>query len=145
MAGRTCMETKITSSPDFVIRPLKSSAEVEEFFLLNAEIFRRHDDVATIARKYRQFITEAPHFRPDQLRGAFLGTTYLGGYFIPKLAVCMGSTQLDISGIGEVTTHPDYRYKGIATALMQDAINYAIHHQHTLLLLAGIANFYHRF
>ncbi len=96
------MEAKITSSPNFVIRPLQSYAEVENFFLLNAEVFRRHDDVATIAIKYRQFITEAPHFRPDQLRGAFLGSTYLGGYFIPKLVVCMGSTQLDISGIGEV-------------------------------------------
>ncbi len=139
------METRITSSPDFVIRPLKSSAEVEDFFLLNAEIFRRHPDMATIATKYRQFVTEAPHFHPDRLRGAFLGTTYLGGYYIPKLTECMGSTQLDISGIGEVATHPDYRSKGIANTLMQDGINYATHHQHALLLLDGIPDFYHRF
>ncbi len=139
------METRITSSPDFVIRPLQSSAEVENFFLLNVKIFRRHPDLTTIATKYRQFVTEAPHFHPDRLRGAFLGTTYLGGYYIPKLTVCMGSTQLDISGIGEVNTHPDYRSQGTASRLMQDAINYAIHHQHALLLLDGIPNFYHRF
>src|SRR5439155_2365706 len=35
--------------------------------------------------------------------------------------------------------------RGVATALMEDAINYALSHHHAVLLLDGIPKFYHRF
>jgi len=139
------MEFTITSSPDFVIRSLTTAAEIETFYWLNAQVFRPNHDTALIATRRRRFITEAPDFHPEQLRGAFLGTTYLGGYRIPAFTVHMGPARLRIGGIGAVVTHPTYRHQGIAAALMRDAITYATQRRHALLLLDGIANFYAQF
>jgi predicted N-acetyltransferase YhbS len=139
------MEFTITSSPDFVIRSLTTAAEIEAFYWLNAQVFRPNHDTTLIATRRRRFITEAPDFHPEQLRGAFLGTTYLGGYRIPAFTVHMGPARLRIGGIGAVVTHPTYRHQGIAAALMRDAITYATQRRHALLLLDGIANFYAQF
>ena len=139
------MEFTITSSPDFVIRSLTTAAEIEAFYWLNAQVFRPNHDTALIATRRRRFIAEAPDFHPEQLRGAFLGTTYLGGYRIPAFTVHMGPARLRIGGIGAVATHPTYRHLGIAAALMRDAITYATQRRYALLLLDGIANFYAQF
>ena len=84
------MEFTITSSPDFVIRSLTTAAEIEAFYWLNAQVFRPNHDTALIATRRRRFITQAPDFHPEQLRGAFFGTTYLGGYRIPAFTLHMG-------------------------------------------------------
>lgn len=139
------MGSTITSSPDFVIRSLTTAAEIEAFYWLNAQVFRPDQDTVLIATRRRRFITQAPDFHPEQLRGAFLGTTYLGGYGIPEFTVHMGPARLRIAGIGGVVTHPAYRQQGIARALMRDAITYATRRQLALLLLDGIPNFYAQF
>ena len=139
------MGSTITSSPDFVIRSLTTAPEIEAFYRLNAQVFRPDHDTVLIATRRRRFITEAPDFHPEQLRGAFLGTTYLGGYRIPAFTVHMGPARLRICGIGAVVTHPAYRHQGIAGALMRDAIAYATQRQYALLLLDGIPNFYSQF
>lgn len=139
------MESTITSSPDFVIRSLASAPEIEAYYRLNAQVFRPNQDTALIATRRRRFITEAPDFQPEQLRGAFLGDTYLGGYRIPAFTMHIGPARLRIAGIGAVVTHPAYRHQGIATALMRDAITYATQRQDALLLLHGIPNFYAQF
>jgi GNAT superfamily N-acetyltransferase len=139
------MGSTITSSPDFVIRSLTTASEIETFYWLNAQVFRPYQDTVLIATRRRRFITEAPDFHPEQLRGAFLGTTYLGGYRIPEFTLHMGPARLRIAGIGGVVTHPAYRHQGIASALIRDAIAYATRHQLALLLLDGIPNFYSQF
>ena len=139
------MGSPITSSPDFVIRSLTTAPEIEAFYRLNAQVFRPDHDTVLIATRRRRFITQAPDFHPEQLRGAFLGTTYLGGYRIPAFTVQMGPARLHIGGIGAVVTHPAYRHQGIAGALMRDAIAYATQRQYALLLLDGIPNFYSQF
>src|SRR5215469_8855441 len=139
------MESTITSSPDFAIRSLTTASEIEAFYWLNAQVFRPYHDTVLIATRRRRFITEAPAFHPEQLRGAFLGTTYLGGYRIPEFTLHMGPARFRIAGIGGVVTHPAYRQQGIASALMRDAITYATRRRHALLLLDGIANFYAQF
>ena len=139
------MEFTITSSPDFEIRSLTTAAEIEAFFWLNAQVFRPNHDTVVIATRRRSFITQAPDFHPEQFRGAFLGTTYLGGYGILAFTMHLGPARLHIGGIGAVVTHPAYRHQGIATALMRDAITYATQRRYALLLLDGIANFYAQF
>src|SRR6266566_5737206 len=143
--GGESMGSTITSSPDFVIRSLTTAPEIEAFYRLNAQVFRPDQDTVLIATRRRRFITQAPDFHPEQLRGAFLGTTYLGGYRIPEFTLHMGPARLGIAGIGGVVTHPAYRHQGIARALMRDAIMYATRRQLALLLLDGIPNFYAQF
>ena len=139
------MEFTITSSPDFVIRSLTTAAEIEAFYWLNAQVFRPNHDTFLIATQRRRFITQAPDFYPEQIRGAFLGTTFLGGYRMPAFTVHLGPARLRIGGIGAVVTHPTYRHQGVAAALMRDAITYATQRRYALLLLDGIANFYAQF
>src|SRR5947208_14157131 len=99
------MEFTITSSPDFVIRSLTTAAEIETFYWLNAQVFRPNHDTALIATRRRRVITEAPDFHPEQLRGAFLGTTFLGGYRIPAFTVHIAPAWLLIAALGAVVPH----------------------------------------
>ena len=139
------MNHQVTSSSDFRIRPLQTSTEIEGFFRLNAQVFRPDEDTDLVTGQRRRFIMEDPDFSPSQLRGAFLGKTYLGGYALLERWLCLGSARLHTGCISGVVTHPDYRHQGIATALMQDAISYAQSQQYALLFLHGLPNFYYQF
>jgi predicted N-acetyltransferase YhbS len=139
------MEHKPVSSPNFTIRPLKTPAEVEAFCRLNAQTFRSDEDPEIVASRRRRYLNEDPDFHPDQLRAAFSGSTFLGGYIIHERLLCLESARLRTGCIGGVVTHPDYRHQGIATALMQEALAYSYNQKYALLLLHGIPNFYHQF
>ncbi len=57
----------------------------------------------------------------------------------------MGAARISTGCIGTVVTSTQHRNQGIASALMQDAIEFARQHNHALLLLDGIPNFYYRY
>lgn len=138
------MKTELIASPDFVIRPLETVAEVETFYQLNARVFRPDEDETAYTRRLRAAI-ETPNFSPRLLHGAFLGDTYVGGYGMRERLLCMGGSRLLTGCIGGVATHPDYRHQGIASAMMQDAIARAQAKHYALLLLHGIPDFYAQF
>ena len=139
------MEHKLVSSPDFSMRPLETPAEIETFCRLNAQAFRSDEDVEIVASRRRRYLNEDPDFHLDQLRGAFSGSTYVGGYIIHERLLCLESARLRTGCLGGVVTHPDYRHQGIATALMQEALTYSYNQKYALLLLHGIPGFYHQF
>jgi predicted N-acetyltransferase YhbS len=139
------MEHKLISSPNFTIRPLETPSEIEAFCRLNAQTFRSDEDPEIVASRRCRYLNEDPDFHPDQLRAAFSGSAYLGGYIIHERLLCLESARLRTGCIGGVVTHPDYRHQGIATALMQEALAYSYTQKYELLLLHGIPNFYHQF
>src|SRR5258708_38176414 len=57
----------------------------------------------------------------------------------------IGETHVLTGCIGGVVADPRYRMQGVATAMLQDAVAFAEARGHSLLLLDGIPNFYHRF
>jgi predicted N-acetyltransferase YhbS len=57
----------------------------------------------------------------------------------------IGAARVPTGCIAAVVSYPVHRRQGIATALMQDAIDYAQSHQYPLLLLDGIPKFYYRY
>lgn len=57
----------------------------------------------------------------------------------------MGAARLATGCIGGVYTRAEARMQGVATALMNDAIAYALTHEYPLLLLNGIPKFYDRY
>src|SRR5438477_2960087 len=132
------------SSSSIIVRSLASPAEQEMHFQLANQAFSENPS-PTDARFWQQFTTSRPEYCPEQLRGAFRDGEQLGSYILYERKLRMGAAQLTTGCIGSVVTYPMHRYRGVATALMDDAINYALSHHHALLLLDGIPKFYHRF
>ncbi len=139
------MAQKITESPNFVIRPLETDTEIEMFHRLAVVTFLPDDNPDETAHRMRRLVEESPDFRPEQLRGAFLGTTLIGGYLLMERLLHIGGAQLPTGCVADVMTLTEHRNQGIATTLLQDALQYATTHSLALLLLDGIPNFYHRF
>ena len=131
-----------------VVRPFETAAERDTYYLLASHAFNpglsEAERASNVAGR-RERAESAPDYDPNFLRGAFRGDALLGGYRIQERRMQVGAARLLTCCIGSVATHPDARLQGVATALMRDAIAYARSRQNALLLLDGIAHFYHRF
>jgi GNAT superfamily N-acetyltransferase len=125
---------------------METAAEREAYYWLSSQAFspEQQDKARAIAGR-RRYMEEDPHFAPRMLRGAFRGSTLLGGYYIQERLLRVGKARLPTVCIGDVVADPEYRLQGAASALMRDAIVYAHAQKQALLLLDGIARFYHRF
>jgi len=142
------MKNQLTASTNFQIRLITSPAEMEAFFRLNAVVFRPDEDFDLVTAQRKRFLTLDPDFHRHQLRGAFFGETYVGGYALLERTICLGPARLRVGCVNGVVTHPDYRHQGIAAALMQDAIHVAEGQKskrYALLFLHGLTNFYQQF
>ena len=139
------MSSKHSESPDFVIRPLETSDERDAYTLLSIQTFNPHLDAVASLPQRRRFVENSPTFQPHQLRGAFVGNTFLGGCHIDERVLRIGSARLLTACIGGVVTATEHRKQGVAAALLRDAVHYAQQQKHALLLLDGIGDFYHRF
>ncbi len=139
------MQLRHAQSPDFVIRPLETSAERNAYSLLAIQTFSPHVDAVAALPQRRRFVENSPTFEPHQLRGAFVGDTFLGGCHIDARVLRIGPAHLLTACIGGVVTATEHRKQGVAAALLHDAVRYAQQQKHALLLLDGIADFYHRF
>ncbi len=139
------MKNRQRMPSDFQVRSLKTPAEMGAFFRLNAEVFRPDEDPDLVTGKRQRFLMDDPDFHRHQLRGAFLGDTYVGGYALLERTMCLGPARLRTGCINGVVTHPDYRHQGIAAALMYDAIRITKSQQYALLFLHGLAHFYQQF
>ena len=126
------------------VRALANEAERETYFQLCARIFPWQEESTAAAATCQRLITGLPAFQPEQVRGAFLDGQLVGGYMqLPRL-LCIDGVEISTGCISSVCTHPDFRKRGIALALMRDALRFADSQRHNLLLLHGIPDFYHR-
>jgi predicted N-acetyltransferase YhbS len=134
----------ILSQSAFTVRPLSSEEEYTLYYRLADTAFSSQPSDED-ARRWQHATMQHPDFRPEQIRGAFQDDQFVGGYIIDKHLLCMGAARIPTGCIGAVVTHPDHRKKGVASALMRDAIDFARRDGHALLLLDGIPNFYFRY
>ena len=130
--------------PSILVRPVATPDELALQIQLADQAFASEPSPDSAAR-WQRFVTSSPEYRPEEIRGAFRNTEQLGGYIIYERKLCMGAAQLTTGCISAVVTHPTYRHLGVARTMMQDAIDYALTHNHALLMLDGIPKFYYRF
>jgi GNAT superfamily N-acetyltransferase len=130
--------------PPMTVRALATAGERERHCQFADQAFSREPSPAS-ARDWYQFVTTMPGYRPEQLRGAFRNGEQVGSYSLHERSMHVGTAQLLTGCIGAVVTYPEHRRQGVATALMQDAIDYAQSHGYPLLLLDGIPKFYDRY
>jgi len=129
------------------VRPLATPDEIATFGRLTIGTFFHVPDeaVESVAAGWMSYLEQGPRFAPEQRRGAFRDGRYLGGYLIQERLLRMGTATIPTGCIGSVVTVPESRRQGVATALLEDALNFA-HERHLgLLLLDGIPYFYARF
>src|SRR5947209_20016788 len=131
------------SSP-IIVRPLETAAERHLQFYLADQAFSREPSQES-TREWERYEMGLPEYRNDMMRGAFQDGVQVGGYILFGRILRMGAANLLTGCIGSVVTHPDHRKKGVASALMRDAIQYAEQHGYALLLLDGIPKFYYRY
>lgn len=128
----------------FTVRPLSSEEEYTLYYRLADTAFSPQPSEED-AQRWQQASMQHPDFRPEQVRGVFQNGQFMGGYTIHERVLLMGAARISTGCIGAVVTHPDHRKKGVASALMRDAIDFARRERHALLLLDGIPNFYFRY
>lgn len=91
---------------------------------------------------------EAPQYpglRPEHTRVAFWKGEFAGTLRLTSDTIRIGEARLRMGGFGWVTTHPEYRHKGVARELMQNTLQYMRSQQYHVSMLFGIPNFYSRF
>ncbi len=127
-----------------IVRPLATPAEYHLQLTLADREFSPQPSPESVEH-WQRFMTGLPDFRPEQLRGAFLGGQQAGGYMMYEREMRMGAARISTGCIGIVVARPEYRKQGVATTLMRDAIDFAQSRNHALLLLDGIPKFYYRY
>jgi predicted N-acetyltransferase YhbS len=132
------------NSSSIFVRPLASPTEYELHFHFADQEFASDPSPAS-AQFWQQAVMSRPGYHPEQVRGAFRDGEQLGSYIIEERVMRMGKAQLATGCIAVVVTYPTHRNQGVASAMMEDAIQYANANHQALLLLDGIPKFYHRF
>lgn len=141
------LDAKVTPmQTDFYVRELQTEAEIIDFLRLADIAFSPEGKTEPTIEPWMEHLTTSPDVLAGSVRGAFAVSTdeVLGGYVLYRRQLCVGSARLPTGCIGGVVTAPEYRNRGIASALMDDSVDYAQQHGVALLLLTGIPNFYHR-
>ncbi|GCE45672.1 acetyltransferase (GNAT) family protein [Thermosporothrix hazakensis] len=131
-------------SDSILVRPLTTLEEMRTQVYMADRAFSSEPSEES-ARRWLTYLTAAPDFYPEMMRGAFADGQQAGGYLFLKRTLRMGAARIPAGCLGAVVTSPEYRKRGVARALMQDAIEFANANRLPLLLLDGIPNFYYRF
>lgn len=94
--------------------------------------------------RFRRQIWEDSTFALEQIRIAEVDGKIVSHVWVAERPVFYrGKVILPMGGIGGVGTLPEYRRKGLATSLLQDAIAYMEHKGHAIsMLFTGINPFY---
>jgi predicted N-acetyltransferase YhbS len=128
----------------FVVRSLSSAEEYRAYFRMADAAFSTQPSEED-AQWWMSYSTQSPGFRAEQVRGVFRDGQLMGGYTMHERVLRMGDARISTGCIAAVVTFPEYRKQGVATALMQDAVDFARDNNHMLLLLDGIPKFYARY
>lgn len=88
----------------------------------------------------------APYFDYRGHRIAVLNGRVVAHTVVLPFTLRYGGVTLRVAGVGAVCTHPDYRGKGYASAVLRDALAYmAEQGAHLSLLHSAVENYYEKF
>lgn len=99
--------------------------EIEETLELQRMVFRPDEGVEALER-YRTYVREDPDYRPEQSRVLLADGRIAAHLRVWDREIRVRGAVLRAGGIGSVLTHPDYRGRGYARALMRNAEAYML-------------------
>ena len=131
----------ITTHPDLAIGPAESQ---DDLALANDLIEREHPGHDGYADRWREtWGCDSPGFELDRTRIARWRGEFAGTLRIHSETLRLGEARLRMGGLGWVTTDPQYRSRGIAHALIQDAMHYLRLRDYHLAVLFGSSNLHY--
>lgn len=99
--------------------------EIEETLELQRMVFRP-DEGAGALERYRTYVRDDPGYRMDQSRVLLIDGRIVAHLRVWDREIRVRGSVLRAGGIGSVLTHPDYRGRGCARALMRNAEAYML-------------------
>ena len=126
-----------------VVKPVENDDELCGAVDMIAKTFTM--DYFTATRWIQSRGAGYPGHRREHTRIALWNGEPAGALRINSETIRIGEARLKMGGLGWVTTIPRHRNKGVASALVQDALEYMARHNYHVSMLFGIPNFYHRF
>ncbi len=98
----------------------------------------RPDEGAVALERYRAYVRDDPSFRLDQSRVLLEDGRIVAHLRVWDREIRVREAVLRAGGIGSVLTHPDYRGRGFARALMRNAESYMLNAGYDVGLLFTI-------
>lgn len=125
---------------------IRAVADQEELRLVNDMMAKVHRPNYYLSYRWLEGSGAAyPGFRFEHTRVARWRGELAGALRITSDTVQLGEARLRMGGYGYVTTHPDHRHKGVASALMHATAAYLREHGYHVAMLFGIPDYYGRF
>lgn len=88
---------------------------------------------------------QRPGFQIAQCRVGVYDSTVVAHARVIPFTLRYGSAHFRVAGVSAVCTHPDYRQRGYASAVMRDTLAYMAEQGAHLSLLNGVDSYYRRF
>lgn len=110
--------------------------ELEACVELQHRVFRPHQPDAPA--RYRAYVREDPGYRLEQTRVAVVDEQVVGHLRVWDRVLNVRGVPLRAGGVGSLLSLPDFRGKGIATGLLEDAERYFVEDGYDLGLLFTI-------
>ncbi len=125
------------------IRGAKDLSEVNEAIQLMSNVSRgdsfvAHDWLGNVGAKY-------PNFQNEHIRIALYDGKIISALRIITDVIRIGEARLKMGGIVWASTARYFRNKGIASRVIQNAVNYMKANLYHVSMLFGVPNFYRRF
>lgn len=99
--------------------------EIEETLELQRLVFRPDEGEGALDR-YRSYVRDDPSYRPEQSRVLLEGGRIVAHLRVWDREVRVRGASFRAGGIGSVLTHPDFRGRGYARALMRNTEKYLL-------------------
>jgi predicted acetyltransferase len=130
---------------DFVVRHAQPY-EMSQVGALVGQVYARdtgHYDL--IARRSGDGLLDKPGFNSTMCRIGVVDNAIVAQVLIEPYTLRYGTARLRVAGLRDACTHPDYRGRGYASAVLRDALAYMAEQGAHLALVDGVSNYYERF
>lgn len=130
------------------IRSVETQAELEEVIDTYVHIFTQitGSGYYPFLERYSKMLRTDPTYRMEQTRIILEDGRIVGSVRVADRKMKIGSALVNLAGIADVYTHPQFRGKGYARALMEHTLKeYMVDRGYDLTILFGVPNFYPQF
>lgn len=98
-----------------------------------------------VVRRLDTLAAGYPGFHREHTRVAYKQGQIVGAMRITTDTIRIGEARLKMGGLGWIAVNDQFRGKGIASAMIEDALAYMRDHHYHVSMLFGVVDFYHRF